>query len=151
MAKGRYEEWLTDEGLIQIEGWARDGLTMEQIAHNLGISVVTLRDWRKKYPSIFTALKKGRDVADREVENALHKSATGFYYDEVTTERRKDGSMCEVRRVRKYQLPNTTAQIFWLKNRKPAEWRDKRNIEMSGEVKNPVQVYLPDNGHGADT
>ena len=59
MAKGKYQEWLTPEGLLRIEGWARDGLIDEQIAHNMGINPATLYDWKKKYPEISEALKKG--------------------------------------------------------------------------------------------
>ncbi len=98
VAKGKYEYWLTDDGLILLEGWARDGLTDEQIAHNMGVTVSTLYAWKNKYSEILEALKKGKEVVDYEVENALLQSAM-------------DG--------------NTTAQIFWLKNRKPDKWRDK--------------------------
>ena len=52
MAKGKYEYWLTDEGLLQIGGWARNGLTDEQIAHNMGICRDTLIQWKKKFPDI---------------------------------------------------------------------------------------------------
>ncbi|MEK1833267.1 helix-turn-helix domain-containing protein [Priestia megaterium] len=58
MAKGKYEKWITEEGLVLLEGWARDGLTDEQIAHNVGVSRSTLNDWKKKYPDISDALKK---------------------------------------------------------------------------------------------
>ncbi|MDN9837833.1 helix-turn-helix domain-containing protein, partial [Clostridioides difficile] len=71
----KYEYWITEEGLIKIEGWARDGLTDEQIAFNIGINVKTLYDWKKKYSNICNALKKGKEVIDRQVENALLKRA----------------------------------------------------------------------------
>ena len=98
MAKGKYEYWLTDDGLTLLEGWARDGLTDEQIAHNMGISARTLYEWKEKYPQISQSLKKGKEVVDFEVENALLQAAI-------------EG--------------NTTAMIFWLKNRRPDRWRDK--------------------------
>lgn len=107
MAKGKYQEWLEPDGLLLLEGWARDGLTDEQIAHNMGIVTSTLYDWKKKYSEISEALKKGKEVVDIEVENALLKSAL-------------EG--------------NITAQIFWLKNRKPNRWREKQSIEHTGEV-----------------
>lgn len=69
MAKGKYEEWLIEEGLTKMEGWARVGLTDEQIAYNMGISVRTLYVWKDKYPQIVHALKKGKEVVDRHVEN----------------------------------------------------------------------------------
>lgn len=123
MAKRKYEYWLTPEGLIKLEGWARDGLTDEQIAKNVGINRDTLYRWKKAHSDISDALKRGKEVIDRQVENALLSRALGYTYDEVTFE----GGV-EVKRVRKQVVPDTTAQIFWLKNRKPEEWRDKREI-----------------------
>lgn len=120
MAKGKYHEWLSEDGLIKIQGWARDGLIDEQIAHNMGITTKTLYEWKNKYGEISEALKKGKEVIDRQVENALLKRALGYTYDETTYE---DG--VETKRVTKEVAPDTTAQIFWLKNRKPVEWRDK--------------------------
>ena len=67
----KYMEWITKEGLIRIQGWARDGLSDEQVAANMGISRSTLNAWKKKFPDISDTLKKGKDIADREVENAL--------------------------------------------------------------------------------
>lgn len=102
MAKGKYEKWLKEENLLLLEGWARDGLTDEQIAKNIGITVSTFYEWKKKYSEISESLKKGKEVVDYEVENALLSSAL-------------EG--------------NTTAQIFWLKNRRPDKWRDKQKEE----------------------
>ncbi len=97
-ARGKYEYWLTEEGLTLLEGWARDGLTDEQIAKGCGITSTTLYDWKNRFPEISETLKKGKEVVDYQVENALLKKAlTG----------------------------DTTAQIFWLKNRRPDKWRDK--------------------------
>ncbi|MCC8128614.1 MAG: helix-turn-helix domain-containing protein [Clostridiales bacterium] len=98
MAKGKYQKWLEPEGLLLLEGWARDGLTDDEIAKKIGCSASTLYDWKSKYPEISEALKKGKEVVDYQVENALLTSALGG---------------------------NTTAQIFWLKNRRPDRWRDR--------------------------
>ena len=133
MAKGKYEYWLTPEGLLKLEGWARDGLTEEQIAYNMGIGYSTLQAWKNKYKDILDTLKKGKEVVDRQVENALLKRALGYKYTEVTKER-IDGSLVVTKEVEKEVVPDTTAQIFWLKNRKPNEWRDKQNVELEGEI-----------------
>lgn len=125
----KYTEWLTEEGLIQIEGWARDGLIDEQIAQNMGISYSTFREWKKKFPALSAVLKKSKDVVDRQVENALFKSAIGFEYEEETVTNAGD-----VVAVRKYSKPNTTAQIFWLKNRKRNQWTDKSEVDVTGTV-----------------
>lgn len=133
MAKGKYEYWLTPEGLLKLEGWARDGLTDEQIAYNMGICRDTLIQWKKRYSDISDTLKKGKEVVDRQVENALLKRALGYKYTEVTKER-VEGGFVVTKEVTKEVVPDTTAQIFWLKNRKPNEWRDKNNVELEGEI-----------------
>jgi transcriptional regulator with XRE-family HTH domain len=140
MAKGKYEEWLSPEGLLLIEGWARDGLTDEQIAHNMGISRSTLNEWKKKYSDISDTLKKGKEVIDRLVENALLKRALGYTYDEVTEEESEDGFKRKV--VTKEVIPDTTAQIFWLKNRKSDVWKDKQEINHSGGLDNSITVVF---------
>ena len=128
MAKAKYAEWLTPEGLLKLEGWARDGLTDEQIAKNIGISRSTLNVWKDRYSDISDALKRGKDVVDREVENALLKRALGYEYEEVK-EKFEDGVITERTVTKKEVVPDTTAQIFWLKNRKPDKWRDKPDYE----------------------
>ena len=128
MAKGKYQEWLEPEGLLKIEGWARDGLTDEQIAHNMGISVATLYNWKNEHLEILESLKRGKEVVDRMVENALLKRALGYEYEEVS-EKFEGGVLTERKVTKKQVTPETTAQIFWLKNRKPIDWRDKRNSD----------------------
>ena len=76
--RGKYEDWITDDGLLKVQGWARDGLSNEQIAHNMGITFQTLYKWQDKYSELREALKKGKEVVDREVENALLKRAMGY-------------------------------------------------------------------------
>lgn len=98
MARGKFEYWLTEDGLTLLQGWARDGLTDEQLAEKIGINRATLYDWKKKYSDISDALKKGKEIVDYEVENALLNKALGG---------------------------DTTAQIFWLKNRRRDKWGDK--------------------------
>ena len=141
--KGTYDEWLTDDGLMQIQGWARDGLTEQQIAHNMGIGLTTLKDWKGKFPSILTAIKKGKAPVDLEVENALLKRALGYDYEEVITEIEEVGEGRQkkhVRKLKKHMAPDVTAQIFWLKNRRPGRWRDK--IEAAPEQGNELLQSL---------
>lgn len=136
MAKGKYEQWLTEEGLLLLEGWARDGLTDEQIAHNMGISRKTLAEWKKKYGDIGDTLKKGKEVIDNQVENALLKKALGMKETIKKAIKVKEVKYNEGKRVSEkehieyvneevFVPPDTTAQIFWLKNRRPDKWRDK--------------------------
>lgn len=115
-----------------MRGWARDGLTDEQIAHNIGITAATLYVWKNKYPEISETLKKGKEVVDIHVENALLKRALGYEYTEERVEiSDKDGK--KVIRTTKYIPPDTTAQIFWLKNRRPDRWRDRQEEQRSSE------------------
>lgn len=110
--------------LDEIQGWAMSGLTDEQIADNLGIAASTIYEYKKKYPEFSEALKKGKDIADAQVVNALFKTATGFtYYEDIAT------ATGEVVQAQRYAKPNTTAQIFWLKNRQPDQWRDKTEVK----------------------
>lgn len=144
MAKGKYQEWLEPDGLLLLEGWARDGLTDEQIAEKIGINPATLYDWKNKYPEISEALKRGKEVVDIQVENALLKRALGYEYTEERIEvSEKDGR--KVIQTVKTVPPDTTAQIFWLKNRIPAKWRDKPSEQAasgSGAEDDPITKAL---------
>lgn len=138
MAKGKYQEWLTPEGLIKIEGWARDGLTDEQISQNMGIGKTTLYRWESEHREIWESLKKGKEVTDYAVESALLKRALGYKTVEVTKAISEETGELEVfKEVEKEVPPDTTAQIFWLKNRKPDTWRDKQDIDVSGGINMP--------------
>ena len=143
MAKPKSEEWMTDDKLVILEGWARDGLTDEQIAANVGISVRTLYRWKQQYCQICHALKKGKDTADREIENALVKRAKGYDFTE-TRIKKKDGVVVEETVITKHIPGDTTAQIFWLKNRKPEYWGG--GFRFTEENDDDVHFYLPDNG-----
>lgn len=126
----KIDEWLEQDKLILLEGWARDGLTYEQIAHNMGIGLTTLKEWRQKQPTIQSALKKGKEVVDIEVENALLKRALGYTITIVEQKLDKEG--CVHTLEKDVHVPgDTTAQIFWLKNRKRQQWRDK--VEYSND------------------
>ena len=142
--RGKYHEWITEEGILKIEGWARDGLIEEQIAHNMGITRQTLSAWKNRYPSILDALKRGKEVVDRQVENALLKRALGYEYEEVKQIIEKDDmgrDRKKVEKTLKQIAPDTTAQIFWLKNRKPEKWRNQNETVLSGEVKTNANPF----------
>lgn len=145
MAKGKYVDWITEKGLKQLEEWARDGLTDEQIAHNIGIARQTIYEWKNSYPDIDDALKRGKAVIDLQVENALLKRALGYQYEEVIREPgenvvvdpatgQKKKVLVETKRITKEVHGDTTAQIFWLKNRKPDVWRDRHQMQHSGTL-----------------
>lgn len=120
----KINEWLEKDKLILLEGWARDGLTDEQIAKNIGINRTTLYDWKKKEINIANTLKKGKEIIDFEVENALLKKALGYTITLNKQKVTKDGDVVNITEE-VHVPPDTTAQIFWLKNRQPKKWRDK--------------------------
>ena len=148
MAKSTIKEWEEADKLMLLEAWARDGLTDEQIAGNMGITARCLYNWKKKSIPIFQSLKTNKELSDIEVENALRKKALGFRETEQTVTTRKTVEYENGKRVReisepivteveKYYPPDTTAQIFWLKNRKPEKWRDKQEqkVDLTEAVK----------------
>ena len=115
--KAKYKKWLERENLILLEGWARNGLTDEELAERMEINVATLYTWKSKHAPIREALKKGKEVVDFAVENALLKRAL---------------------------KGDTTACIFWLKNRKPMDWRDKQVVDVDREVMDKLDSIMGD-------
>ena len=107
--RSKYDEFISRKGLVLVEGWARDGLTDEQIAHNLGIAQSTFYKWKNEHAEFSEALKRTKEIADFEIENALFKKA---------------------------KMGDTTAQIFWLKNRRPDKWREKITGDMNMKIEN---------------
>jgi hypothetical protein len=110
----------------------------------MGVAYSTLRVWKDKYLALSAALKRGKEVVDRQVENALFKNAIGYSYEEVTREMvdvydpttgQVIGHEMQVTKVVKKDMkPDTTAQIFWLKNRKSSVWRDKQDVQVEGSL-----------------
>lgn len=155
MAKSKWPE--VREKLTLVQGWARDGLFEKQIAHNLGISLDTFYRYKNEYPEFSEAIKKGKEVIDYEVENALLKRALGYRYLEETQEldyaKNEFGEQLydlqgnpikvpkTVKSIVKEVPPDVGAIAFWLKNRKPHAWRDRKNIELNGQI---TTKELPD-------
>ena len=130
----KINEWLEKDKLILLEGWARDGLTDEQIAKNIGIATSTFYEWKKKEIEFSEALKKGKEVVDFEVENALLKKALGYTITLNKQKVTKDGDVVDITEE-VHVPPDTTAQIFWLKNRQVKKWRDKVEIADNDAIK----------------
>lgn len=135
-AKGKFEYWLTEDGLSLLSAWARDGATDEDIAKKIGISRSTLTDWKGRFPAISAALKKNKEIADIAIENELYGSCKGrtvkvkkpIKVKKVRVTENKERFETEVIEYADEEVyipPNTTAQIFWLKNRRPDKWRDR--------------------------
>lgn len=140
MARGKYQEWLTDEGLLQLGAWARDGLTNEQIAANIGISRKTLQEWCVKYSDIRDTLKRNKAIIDAQVENALLKRALGYTYTEVKTVESAKGTVTTT--TVKEVAPDVTAGIFWLKNRQRPKWGDKQVEKTESEENQSITFEI---------
>lgn len=139
MAKGKYQEWLTPDGLLLIKGWARDGLTDKEIADNIGINKDTFYKWKIRFPDFSDTIKSGRSPVIVEVEDTfLEKKLKGYYVDEEITEKtiirdaqgNQTGSTEHKRINRRYIAPDTTAMIFYLKCRKPEKYNDRINVAL---------------------
>lgn len=169
MAKGKYQKWLTKEGLSQLADWSRNGATDEILARKMGIGTSTLYKWKKEHVEIVEALKQGKEVVDAEVENSLLKRAMGMTtkttiykmvkidddvlkakrmrflnafkleHPEMTKQRL---TMAALENVPTYEqipmsvnevelAPDTSAAIFWLKNRRPEQFRDHSFQELN--------------------
>lgn len=126
--------------MLRLEAWARDGLTDEQIAHNMDINVATLYRYKQSHCEICNALKRGKEIVDIQVENALLRKAMGISKTVVKPIKVKEVLYDNGKRISEkehieyaeeeiYIPPDTTAQIFWLKNRLPDKWRDKPTTE----------------------
>lgn len=119
-----------------IRALARKGHTVDEMAKVIGVNRDTIFEWQNKYPDFSDALKEGKAVADSNVEAALYKRAVGYEYEEIKTV--NDGERVE--KTTKQVAPDVTAQIFWLKNRLPREWRDKTSTELTGKDGGPVEL-----------
>lgn len=119
---------LDPDNMIRIEGWLRDGLSIDQICTNLGVGTKAWYgaiDASDEFAKLSTRTK---DVVDREVENMLYKRAMGYEYDEVTEEYEM-GFVVKKKVVHKHVEPSIAAQIFWLKNKRSDMWKDKREVD----------------------
>ena len=128
--RGKYKYWLSEEGQIKLSGWAKSGLTDEQIAKRMRVSRSTLNVWKDKYPEIKASICEEKDIVDFKVENALLKRALGYTSVERIKERHynnvsKQFELVVVKEIHKDIPPDNAAAMFWLKNRKPDVWRDR--------------------------
>lgn len=123
---------------LWVRSLSRRGLTFEEVAREIGVSRPTLRKWLKAFPELFAALKEGKGEADSRVEDSLFRRALGFECEETkaigTPDSRGTIKTHRVEKTKKQVLPDVTAQIFWLKNRRPDLWRDVQKIEHAGRI-----------------
>ena len=124
----KYEILLKKDNMLLIAGWLRDGMSIEQICNNLGVSRNAWGEAIHASEEFAWLSTRTKAVVDREVENALYKRAIGYEYDETTKEYEM-GFLVKKKVVHKVQPPDVAAQIFWLKNKRPADWKDRREVD----------------------
>lgn len=120
------DDWLETDNLILLEGWARDGYTVDDIAFKIGISTSTLLRWMRNNEEIKKAINDGRELVDYKVENALLKAALGYKTREVkvTTVVRGGKVVENIKEVTtSAAAPNVQAAKVWLYNRQPKKWK----------------------------
>lgn len=114
------------------------GATDAELADFFGVHVATIHRWRHEYTEFCDSIKTAKEIADARVERSLYQRAMGYEHDE--TDIRVIQNEIVTTDIRKHYPPDSTAMIFWLKNRKPAEWRDKVDSEITGPGGGPLQV-----------
>ncbi len=134
-----------DEFNEQVEKLCKLGATDDEIADFFNVDVSTINNWKISHPEFLESIKAGKILADSNVADRLYQRALGFEHDSEEI-KVADGEIIRVP-VRKIYPPDSTAAIFWLKNRRAKEWRDKQEIEQSGgltiKYENPGDYIYP--------
>lgn len=128
---------VTPAVIRKCEKLASRGLTIIQIGVSLGWSEETIHKKKREHPELAESIRKGQVRGVETVSNSLFKNANGFSYKEVHEESDTDekGKITKYKKViKKRVLPNTAAQIFYLKNRDPEHWKDKHDHDISGSI-----------------
>lgn len=139
MVRVKLSDWTTEKKLNQIREWVLCGLTNEQVAANMGIALSTFYEWCNRSAEFVDAIKSTKEIADIQIENALYKRAKGYTVLLNKQKVTKDGLVISYQEEQ-HVAPDTTAQIFWLKNRKPNIWRDK--VEQGFTLDTPIGVII---------
>lgn len=110
------------------ENYSLLGATDKEMADFFGVTERTLNQWKKSHPEFLQSLKKGKNIADANVASKLYNRAIG-YDCKATKFATSDGHITDSKEYIEHYPPDTTAAIFWLKNRQPEKWRDKKEID----------------------
>jgi hypothetical protein len=119
-----------EEYCIQVEKLCKLGATDKEIADFFEVDVSTIAEWKLEYSNFSDSIKAGKQLADANVVDSLYKRAMGYSHEDVDI-KMYEGSIIETKLIKHYP-PDSTAMIFWLKNRQPGKWRDKQEIAVEG-------------------
>lgn len=160
IAKGKYHEWITPDGLLVLKGYARDGLKDIEIAEKIGISQETFYQWIKRFSEFSEAIKKGREpvntiVEDTFLETKLKPQTVIETITEKTIHRDADGNITSstehIRKQEHYIPADTTAMIFYLKCRLNSKYNDKINVTVdskrNGQLADLIEGLKDDDIH----
>lgn len=115
------------------------GAIDSELAGFFGVSETTINNWKNEHEVFSLALKKGKQIADAKVAQALFHRATGYSHEDVDI-KVIEGNIVQTPLV-KYYPPDATSAIFWLKNRQPTKWRDKQVTEHEGQIEiKPIPI-----------
>jgi len=117
--------------------------TDAQLARNFGVDELTINRWKKSHPEFCKSIKRGKEDTDFDVTKSLYKRATGYEYEEVREETMPNGKK-RITKTIKHVPPDTAAAHIWRKNRTPAIWKDKHEIQHSGEIKITIEGNNPE-------
>lgn len=118
----------------QAQKLCRLGATDKELADFFGVAESTLNKWKEDYPEFSESLKEGKALADAEVADKLYKRATGYEHAAVKIVANANTGQEHIVNYTERYPPDTTAAIFWLKNRRPDLWRDKTEQKIEGEL-----------------
>lgn len=137
MANGKWQRWCEPENAERVTNWAANGCTIEEIARNMGVHPSTLHKWMVAHDEIGEAIKRGRMHACEAIENALFRKAAGMVVEDTVQEFKgelRDGKPANgtvtQRTTRRQIPPDTAAAIFYLKNRMPDRYSDRRTVDV---------------------
>lgn len=144
--QSKASEWLTEDGLLQVEAWARDGYSQEQIAQNIGISVTTFYAWRAKYSEFAKAIKRGQAPVLVKLEDAMFRrcewtTVTEKRIEKIIDPTTGDTTALKIIEQEKVIPPDTTMMIFIAKNRMPEKYKDKP-VELSHHIEDKHNALI---------
>ena len=134
-------EKLVEPRLADIKKWSGDGATIKEIAEKLGVSYSGLKLYKSKYPELEAAFLENRGVADDNVLGAFYRKCTGYEAKKIKRER-VNGKMVVTEETTTHVAPDTEAVKFWLKNRRPDEWKDTHKLDAEIEIKKKLEDLI---------
>lgn len=152
ISKGGRPTSYKSEYVAQAEKLCKLGATDEDLGDFFGVSRVTIYRWQVRYPDFCNALKVGTDPADERVVRSLYNRAVGYSFKSEKIFHHQ-GQITRAKTI-EFVPPDPTAMIFWLKNRRPAEWRDRQETSLlgpdGGPVRHSVEIHIvdPENDKG---